>query len=105
LAGVDRSFGEAPEFYWLYTAIVFISAGIILVPGTPLLRIILVSQIMNGVLLPFILVFMLLLVNKKSLMGTYVNGPVYNIVAWGTVIVLILLTILMVVTSFLPGGF
>jgi Mn2+/Fe2+ NRAMP family transporter len=104
-AGVDRSFGEAPEFYWLYTAIVFISAGIILVPGTPLLRIILVSQIMNGVLLPFILVFMLLLVNKKSLMGSYVNGPVYNIVVWATVIVLILLTVLMVVTSFLPGGF
>jgi len=103
-AGVDRSFGEAPEFYWLYTAIVFISAGIILVPGTPLLRIILVSQVMNGVLLPFILVFMLLLVNKKSLMGSYVNGPVYNIVAWATVIVLTLLTILMVVTSFLPAG-
>ncbi len=103
-AGVDRSFGEAPEFYWLYTAIVFLSAGIILVPGTPLLRIILVSQVMNGVLLPFVLVFMLLLVNKKSLMGAYVNGPTYNIVAWATVIVLILLTILMVVTSFLPGG-
>jgi Mn2+/Fe2+ NRAMP family transporter len=104
-AGVDRSFGEAPEFYWLYTAIVFISAGIILVPGIPLLRIILVSQVMNGVLLPFILVFMLLLVNKKSLMGSYVNGPVYNMVAWATVIVLILLTVLMVITSFLPTGF
>jgi len=104
-AGLDRSFGEAPEFYWLYTAIVFISAGLILVPGTPLLRIILVSQVMNGVLLPFILVFMLLLVNRKSLMGSYINGPGYNVVSWATVIVLILLTIMMVVTSFLPAGF
>jgi Mn2+/Fe2+ NRAMP family transporter len=103
-AGLDRSFGEAPEFYWLYTAIVFVSAGLILVPGTPLLRIILVSQVMNGVLLPFILIFMLLLVNRKSLMGEYINGPGYNVVAWATVIVLILLTIMMVVTSFLTPG-
>jgi Mn2+/Fe2+ NRAMP family transporter len=103
-AGLDRSFGEAPEFYWLYTAIVFVSAGLILVPGTPLLRIILVSQVMNGVLLPFILIFMLLLVNRKSLMGEYINGSGYNVVAWATVIVLILLTIMMVVTSFLTPG-
>jgi Mn2+/Fe2+ NRAMP family transporter len=103
-AGVDRSFGEAPEFYWLYTLLVFGSAGMILLPGAPLLRIILVSQVMNGVLLPFILVFMLVLVNRESLMGRFVNGRAYNAVAWATVAVLIALTVMMVVTSFLPGG-
>jgi Mn2+/Fe2+ NRAMP family transporter len=101
-AGVDRSFSEAPEFYWLYTGIIVLSAGMILLPGTPLLKIILVSQVLNGVLLPFILVFMLLLVNKKPLMGSNVNGPVYNLIAWATTVVLALLTLIMVVTSFLP---
>jgi Mn2+/Fe2+ NRAMP family transporter len=100
-AGVDRSFSEAPEFYWLYTVIILISAGIILLPGAPLLTIILVSQVMNGVLLPFVLVFMLILVNKKSLMGSYVNGPTYNVISWVTVVALILLTVVMVGTSIL----
>jgi Mn2+/Fe2+ NRAMP family transporter len=98
-AGVDRTFGEAPEFYWLYTVIILLSAGIILLPGAPLLTIILVSQVMNGVLLPFILVYMLLLVNKKSLMGSYTNGPIYNMVAWATAALVIILTIMMVGTS------
>jgi Mn2+/Fe2+ NRAMP family transporter len=103
-AGVDRSFGEAPEFYWLYTLLIVGSAGMILLPGAPLLRIILVSQIMNGVLLPVILLFMLLLVNKSGLMGRFVNGRAYNVVSWATVVGLIALTLLMLATSFLPGA-
>jgi Mn2+/Fe2+ NRAMP family transporter len=103
-AGVDRSFGEAPEFYWLYTLLIVGSAGMILLPGAPLLRIILVSQILNGVLLPVILVFMLLLVNRESLMGRFTNGRVYDAVAWATVVGLIVLTGMLVVTSFFPGG-
>ncbi len=103
-AGVDRSFGEAPEFYWLYTLLIIGSAGMILLPGAPLLRIILVSQILNGILLPVILVFMLLLVNRESLMGRFTNGRAYDMVAWATVVVLIVLTGLLVATSFLPGG-
>jgi len=99
-AGVDRSFGQAPEFYWLYTGLIVGGAGMILMPGTPLLQIILVSQIMNGVLLPFTLVFMLILINRAGLMGDFVNGRVYNFVAWSTVVVLIALTVLMVATSF-----
>ncbi len=102
-AGVDRTFSEAPEFYSLYTAIIVLSAGIILVPETPLLTIILVSQVMNGILLPFVLVFMLILVNQTSLMGPYRNGAVYNTIAWGTVVLLIGLTATMVVTSFMPS--
>jgi Mn2+/Fe2+ NRAMP family transporter len=98
-AGVDRSFKEAPEFYWLYTGLIVLGGGMILLPGTPLLKIILISQVLNGVLLPFILIFMLLLIRKKSLMGSFTNGPIYNLVAWGTTLVLIVLTLILVGTS------
>jgi Mn2+/Fe2+ NRAMP family transporter len=103
-AGVDRKFSEAPEFYWLYTALIVGGAGMILLPGAPLLRIILVSQIMNGILLPFVLVFMIRLVNRRSIMGEFTNGRAYDAVAWATVLVLVALTVLMVVTSLLPGS-
>jgi Mn2+/Fe2+ NRAMP family transporter len=101
-AGVNRRFKEAPEFYWLYTAIIVLSAGMILMPGVPLLKIILTSQVLNGLLLPVILVFMALLIRRRELMGEYVNGPVYDVVTWGTTIVLVGLALAMVVTSFLP---
>lgn len=103
-AGVNRRFGEAPEFYWLYTAIIAVGAGMILVPGVPLLKIILLSQVANGVLLPAILVFMALLVNRPELMGDRTNGPFWNFVVWGTTGVLIVLAGAMTVTSFLPGA-
>jgi NRAMP (natural resistance-associated macrophage protein)-like metal ion transporter len=103
-AGVNRRFSEAPEFYSLYTGIIAVSAGMILMPGVPLLKIILVSQIMNGVLLPFVLLFMIRLVNNEGLMGAFTNGRVYNLVVWATTILLVGLTALMVVTSFLPGA-
>lgn len=102
-AGVNRKFSEAPEFYSLYTAIIAISAGAVLLPGLPLLKIILVSQILNGVLLPVVLVFMVRLVNDRAIMGTFVNGPAYNTVVWVTTCVLVALTVLMIVTSFLPA--
>jgi len=102
-AGVDRTFSEAPEFYSLYTAIIALSAGVILIPETPLLKIILISQVANGILLPFVLIFMLILVNQTSLMGAYKNGRLYNIIAWATVVLLICLTGAMVVTSFVPS--
>ena len=103
-AGVNRRFKEAPEFYWLYTAIIVLSAGMILMPGVPLLKIILASQILNGLLLPVILVFMALLIRRRELMGEYVNGPVYDVVTWGTTVVLVGLALAMIVTSFLPGA-
>ncbi len=103
-AGVDRSFGEAPEFYWLYTLLILGSGGMILLPGAPLLRIILVSQILNGILLPAVLVFMLVLVNRESLMGSFTNGRAYNVVAWITIASLTALTILLVTLSFRPGA-
>jgi Mn2+/Fe2+ NRAMP family transporter len=99
-AGVNKRFGEAPEFYWLYTAIIAVGAGAILVPGVPLLPIILVSQILNGILLPVVLVFMVLLVNRRELMGEFANGPLQNAVTWGTIVVIALLSGALVVTSF-----
>jgi Mn2+/Fe2+ NRAMP family transporter len=98
-AGINRRFGEAPEFYWLYTLIIIVSAGAILVPGVPLVRIILLSQVLNGVLLPFVLVLMVFLVNESEVMGEFVNGRAWNVVAWVTTGALILLTVVMVITA------
>jgi Mn2+/Fe2+ NRAMP family transporter len=103
-AGVNRRFKEAPEFYWLYTAIIVLSAGMILMPGVPLLKIILTSQVLNGLLLPVVLVFMALLIRRRELMGEHVNGPVYDVITWGTTIALVGLALAMVVTSFLPAA-
>ncbi|MGA9392231.1 MAG: Nramp family divalent metal transporter [Candidatus Sulfotelmatobacter sp.] len=86
-SGVDKKFSEAPFFYWLYTLLI-VAGGILvlLIPGPQLVRIVLWSQVVNGVVLPFVLVFMLLLINKKELMGEYVNSHLFNAVAWGTTI-------------------
>jgi Mn2+/Fe2+ NRAMP family transporter len=103
-AGVNKRFGEASEFYWLYTAIIVISAAMILMPGVPLLKIILVSQVANGLLLPVILVFMALLIRRRELMGEFVNGPVYDVVTWGTTTVLVGLAIAMAAFSLMPSA-
>jgi NRAMP (natural resistance-associated macrophage protein)-like metal ion transporter len=91
-SGVDRKYGEARQFYWLYTSILVIGAAVVLWPHLPLVPIMLVSQIVNGMLLPFILIFMLVLINKKKLMGEWCNGPWFNAVAWSLTVVMIALT-------------
>ncbi len=96
--GVNKTFKEAPHFYGLYTAIIVISAGAILYPKLPLLKIMIFSQVLNGMLLPFILIFMLALANDKRLMGEYRNGAVFNTIAWITSVVMVALTIALVVT-------
>jgi len=95
-AGVNKSFREAPIFYWLYTLLIVLGAGVILIPGFPLVRMILLSQVLNGVLLPLVLIFMVLLVNKKDLMGRWVNTRFQNAVAWLAVVILIGLTLALV---------
>jgi Mn2+/Fe2+ NRAMP family transporter len=95
-AGVNKSFREAPIFYWLYTLLIVLGAGVILIPGFPLVRMILLSQVLNGVLLPLVLIFMVLLVNKKELMGRWVNTRFQNAVAWLAVVILIGLTLALV---------
>src|SRR6266481_3045616 len=92
-SGVGRKFGEAPVFYWLYTILIVAGAGVILTPNLPLVKITILSQVVNGVVLPFVLIFMLLLINNKELMGEYVNSRLFNVVAWATTIVMVGLTL------------
>ena len=91
-AGVNKTFQEAPQFMGLYTGLIILSGGFILIPGAPLIKIMLVSQVINGILLPFVLIFILLLVNKKRLMGPYVNGRFSNGIAWSAVVILAFLS-------------
>jgi Mn2+/Fe2+ NRAMP family transporter len=99
-AGVDKSWREAPVFYWLYTILIVVGAGLILLPQINLIMVMFWSQVINGVMLPFVLIFMLILINNRDLMGDYVNNRIYNIVTWTIVVIMIVLTLLMVVTSF-----
>ncbi len=99
--GVNRRFREAPQFYALYTAMIVIGAALILLPNVKLVPIMLISQATNGILLPFVLVFMLLLVNNKRLMGKYTNSLIYNIFAVLTIVVMILLSIALLLTQFI----
>jgi Mn2+/Fe2+ NRAMP family transporter len=80
--GLDRSFGEAPEFYSVYTLLIVLGAGLVLLPHAPLLKIMYLSQVLNGLLLPLVLVFMLLLINDKKIMGEYCNSRTYNVLSW-----------------------
>ena len=95
-SGVERRFSEAPAFYWLYTALIAAGAAVVLIPGLPLIKIAVFSQVVNGAVLPFVLIFMLLLINKKELMGEYVNQRTFNIIAWATTAIMIVLTVLLV---------
>ena len=88
-AGIDKKWDEAREFYVLYTFILALAMVIILIPNAPLIPISLWSQVINGLLLPVVLICMILLVNNKKIMGRYVNKPVNNVIGWGTVSVLI----------------
>ena len=99
-AGIDKKWKEAPQFYWLFTFIIIIGAGIILIPNAPLILITLWSQVANGVLLPVVLICMILIVNNKEVMGEYVNKPMQNIFGWFTITVLIGLTVALFVSSF-----
>jgi NRAMP (natural resistance-associated macrophage protein)-like metal ion transporter len=91
-SGVNKRFGEAPIFYWLFTLLIIVGAGVVLLPNFPLVRMILFSQVLNGVLLPFVLIYMLLLINKKEIMGEWVNSRIYNLVSWAVVVVMVGLT-------------
>ena len=95
-SGVGKKFSEAPAFYWLYTILIAAGAIVILIPGLPLVKITVLSQVVNGAVLPFVLIFMLLLINKKELMGEFVNKPVFNVIAWSTTVIMIVLTLLLV---------
>ncbi len=99
-SGVNHRFHEAPFFYWLYTLLVVVGAGVVLWPDFPLVRMILLSQVLNGVLLPVILILMLVLANRRELMGKWVNTPLFNLVSYATVAVMIILSLTVVLLSF-----
>jgi len=96
-AGIDKKWDEAKEFYILYTGILIFSVLIILIPNAPLIAISLWSQVINGMLLPVVLICMILLVNNKKIMGKYVNKPLNNIIGWGTITILIILSVVLLV--------
>ncbi|GAC1343360.1 MAG: Nramp family divalent metal transporter [Myxococcales bacterium] len=95
-SGIDKRKDEAPQFYFLYTALIVVGAGLVLIPGLPLLKLMLLSQTANGVLLPFILIFMLLLAGDEKLMGRHRNGRWLQLASWVTTLVLIALTSMMI---------
>jgi Mn2+/Fe2+ NRAMP family transporter len=103
-AGVNKTFKNAPQFMWLYTVFILIGSLIILIPNAPLIPIMLVSQVINGVMLPFVLIFMLLLINRKDLMGEYTNSKTFNWIAWATTVIMIVLTLMYVVSIVIPLG-
>lgn len=103
-SGLDRSWSEAPLFNGLYTLVIIASAAVILVPGIHLIGIMLVSQVINGILLPFLLVFMMRIVNDHAVMGRHANGPAHNVLAWGTILVVIALTAALLVMTLLGVG-
>jgi Mn2+/Fe2+ NRAMP family transporter len=96
-SGLDKRFDEAPVFYWLYTLLIVTGAGVLLIPRVPLVYVSVLTQVVNGIVLPFVLIFMLLLTNDRELMGEYVNSRGFNLVAWVTVVVMIVLTLVLVV--------
>jgi NRAMP (natural resistance-associated macrophage protein)-like metal ion transporter len=94
--GLDKSFNEAKFFYWLYSLLLFAGAAIVLIPNFPLVKFSILSQVLNGVLLPLVLVFMLKLINKHELMGNYTNTRWWNTIAWITVVIMIALSLVLV---------
>src|ERR1700683_2967190 len=101
-AGLDRKLEEAPTFYALYTLLIVVGAGIILIPKAPLLRILVLSQVANGVWLPVVLIFILLLINRRDLMGVHINSWGFNVIAWTASIIMIILTLVLIYTSVVP---
>jgi NRAMP (natural resistance-associated macrophage protein)-like metal ion transporter len=98
-SGLDKSFNEAKFFYWLYSLLLFAGAAIVLIPNFPLVKFSILSQVLNGILLPVVLVFMLKLVNKHDLMGSYTNTRWFNAIAWSTAIIVTALSLVLVWNS------
>ena len=94
-SGLDRRFKQAPFFYWLYTLLIAAGGAVVLIPRFPMVQMTILSQVLNGVLLPFVLYFMLKLINNKQLMGSHTNSRWFNIVAWATTVIVVGLSLVM----------
>jgi NRAMP (natural resistance-associated macrophage protein)-like metal ion transporter len=95
-SGLDKGFREAKFFYWLYSLLLFAGAAVVLIPNFPLVKFSILSQVLNGILLPLVLVFMLKLINKHDLMGKYTNTRWFNVIAWATAIIVTGLSLILV---------
>lgn len=102
-SGIDKDFRTAPQFFWLYTGFIVLGGAFVLYPRAPLVLIMYFSQVANGVLLPFVLLFMLKLINDRELMGEHVNSKAFNGIAWATTAIMIVLTALMTAVTVFPG--
>jgi Mn2+/Fe2+ NRAMP family transporter len=99
-SGVDKKFKEAPFFYWLYTILIAGGAAVVLIPNFPLIKWAIESQALNGILLPLVIVLMLLLINRKDLMGKHTNSLWFNAIAWLTAIIVSILSVMLMVQQF-----
>lgn len=104
-AGIDHKFREAPVFYWLYTILIAVGAGLILIPHAPLLKILVFSQVANGIWLPIVVIFMVLLANRRDLLGAHVNSRLFNIIAWSISVIMIALTLVLTLSALFPAKF
>lgn len=102
--GVNKTFRDAPQFMWIYTFMIVIAVIVILIPEAPLVFLMVISSVLNGLLLPFVLIYALSLVNNRKIMGEYVNPKFYNIISWGTIGAIAVLAVFFVITVFLPLG-
>lgn len=100
-AGVSKGFKEAPVFHGLYLGLIVLAVIIIMIPNVPLLSILYLSQVANGILLPFLLILMLLIINDPRIMGKHVNSRIFNIISWATVVIVMSLSIALVITTLL----
>lgn len=100
--GINKTFKEAPQFMWIYTALIVASSLLVLIPGAPLVFLMILSSVLNGILLPFVLVFALYLVNDKKIMGEFTNSKKYNYIIWATVVIMTFLTVILLVTTVMP---
>jgi len=100
--GISKSHKEAPVFFSLYTVLIVLGAAIVLWPGLSLYHVMLTTQVVNGVLLPPILIFMVLIASKKSIMGEYVNSKFFNVISWTFTLILVLLSLLLLISTLFP---
>jgi Mn2+/Fe2+ NRAMP family transporter len=101
-AGVNKSFREAPQFISIYTMMIAAGALVVLVPKAPLVFLMVLSAVINGLMLPFVLVFVVRLINNPKIMGEFINSRAYNIISWSTVAAVALLTVLFVFATVFP---
>jgi len=98
-AGINKKFSEAPQFYTLFTVIILIAIGIILLPNAPLIQITIWTQVLNAILLPVVLICMMIIINKTDIMGEYINKSYQNVIGWTTSIVLIILSAILLISG------